>query len=167
MPCSLLYLVPKILNIFALFIVFFDVPTLDHTFSCQIMHFMVSKEVHTIPMLHLWWNALFAFPFCIEQSKKRAFWGGYFACCFDCCKTWTCQCLTDLFVLVRYVLGHRVCSRFSALWNLFKSSNLSSDDLKSDDHLYSVWKNYSTVDFRSDTTCVAYFCRVLWIFFLF
>lgn len=53
MPCSLLYLVHEILNIFALFIIFFDVPTLGHAFSCQIMHFMVSKEAHTITTLHL------------------------------------------------------------------------------------------------------------------
>lgn len=98
-------------------------------------------------------------------EQKEGFWGGYFACCFDCCKTWTCQCLTDLFVLVQYLLGHKVCSRFSALWNLFKSSNLSSDDLKSDDHLYSVWKNYSTVDFRSATTCVAFFVGFCGFFF--
>jgi len=51
------------LNRFAPFIIFFDAPTLDYAFSCQIMHFMVSKEAHTIPTLHLWWNALFAFPF--------------------------------------------------------------------------------------------------------
>lgn len=106
MPYSLSYFVHKILNIFALFI-FFDVPTLDHAFSSQIMLFMVSKEEHT--SLHRWWNALFAFPFCItlyhEAEKKESFWDRYFACCFNCCETWICQDLTDLLVLVQYILG--------------------------------------------------------------
>lgn len=107
----------------------------------------------------------FALPCSTKQSKKRALWDGYFACCFDCCKTWTRQCLTDLLVLVQYILGHRICSRFSALWNLLKWSDLSNVDLKSDDHLYSLWKNYSTVDFRGDTTCVTCFCG-WWGFFV-
>lgn len=97
----------------------------------------------------------FTLPFIAKQSKERALWGGYFACCFDWCKTWTCQCLTDLLVLVQYILGHRICSRFGVLWNLLKSSDLSNVDLKSDDHLYSMWKNYSTVDFSDDTIHVA------------
>lgn len=82
----------------------------------------------------------FALPSITRQRKKRAFWDRYFACCFGCCETWTCGDLTDLLVLVQYILGDTICSRFSALWNLLRSSDLSNVDLKSDNHLNSVWQ---------------------------
>lgn len=102
----------------------------------------------------------FALPCSTKQSKKRALRDGYFACCFDCCKTWTCQCRTDLLVLVQYILGHRICSRFSAVWNLLKSSDLSTVDLRSDYHIYSVWKKLYSRFQRWYYMCTLF----LWVF---
>lgn len=113
-----------------------------------------------------WFICIFLLHYLESQSiAKSAFCDGYFACYFDCCESGTFQRHAYLLRQVQFIVGYRIYSTLSALWNILKSSDLSDVNLQSDVHLHNVWeKKKIVVDFRDDALRKAYFCGFIIIF---